>query len=226
MPEELVPKPYASMSTLDQTRDVHQHSPLLPYLHDTQHGLQRSEWIGGDFRMGGRQGSKHAGLTGVRLADDADIRDQLELQPGCELAAPFTLFSEERVPVCRGGIPRVPSAPQTPRYEHMLTGLLQIDGAGVPRGIHKCHDGAFRYADFHILAAGPMLPPTGAVPPIPRYETAPVPVSDQRLYRRIADYPDIASIPTVTSVRPSHGDELLPSTGDGTIPTVPASYLD
>src|SRR5436305_832148 len=80
--EEFQPQPGPGMGALDQPGKVrHDERRILRQLDDAQHRLQGGEGIIANLGPGGAGGRQERRLTGIGKADEAGIRDQLQLQP-------------------------------------------------------------------------------------------------------------------------------------------------
>ena len=88
MAEELHSQAMTFGGALDQPWDVgDDKSPVIGELHDAQPRFQCCEWVIGDFRPGRRNAGDERRLPGVREANQANIRKQLEFQPESECLA-------------------------------------------------------------------------------------------------------------------------------------------
>ena len=78
--QEVVPEARAAAGALDQARDVGQHELAVVGLERPEHGLERRERIRGDLGLRTRHARQQRRLAGVREPDEADVRQQLEME--------------------------------------------------------------------------------------------------------------------------------------------------
>ena len=84
--QEAGAEPGAVRSPGDQARDVGDDEALaLLEAHDAQVRRERREGVVGDLRLGRGDRRDQRALAGVREADDADVREQFELEDEFEL---------------------------------------------------------------------------------------------------------------------------------------------
>src|SRR5208283_4727303 len=86
--EELVPQAGAGVGPFDQPGDVgHDERAIRVNLYEAKVGMLGGERVGGDLRPGAGKAAEQRALAGVGHADQADVGDQLQLQPhGTDLA--------------------------------------------------------------------------------------------------------------------------------------------
>src|SRR5690606_31710747 len=95
---------------------------------DAQVGRERRERVVGDLGPGLGDGRDQRGLSGVGIADQRHVREELELQAEPPLLAGFTLFVKRRRLARRRLKPGVaPSSPAAPGSDPPLAGPDQID---------------------------------------------------------------------------------------------------
>ena len=76
-----MPEPHARVGALDQPRQVGEHeAPVAGHGHDSQDRHLRREGVIGDLGTGAGEPGNERALAGVRLADQADVGDHLELE--------------------------------------------------------------------------------------------------------------------------------------------------
>src|SRR5205085_3186579 len=79
--QELVAEALALRGARDEAGKIRDDEGALDvHAHDAERGGQRRERIVGDLRGGGGESRHQRGLPGVRKADDADIREELQLE--------------------------------------------------------------------------------------------------------------------------------------------------
>ncbi|MPM76237.1 hypothetical protein SDC9_123234 [bioreactor metagenome] len=80
MPEEIVPKPRALRRTFDEAGNIREHKRAVVAGSHAEVGGQRGEMIGRDLRFCGGQHGEDGGFANGGEADEADVRNGLELQ--------------------------------------------------------------------------------------------------------------------------------------------------
>ncbi len=86
-PRKRSPEPGALVRALDQPRQVGDDEAVVADLDRAELGLERGERVVGDLRPGARDAREEGRLAGVRQADQAGVREQLEAQPDPALLA-------------------------------------------------------------------------------------------------------------------------------------------
>jgi hypothetical protein len=116
--------------------------------------LEGSEWILRYLWPGIRQHGEQRGLARVRHADQADVGNQLELQPDALLLSWLTLFRSTRHLVAGGRKVLVASA-AAPAFEHgQLFAWLREISDPLPRiGVEQ--QGPRRHSEDKVLAVAP-----------------------------------------------------------------------
>ena len=94
--EEVVAEAGALAGALDQPRDVGEHELAVVGLERAEHGLERRERVGGDLRLRAGHAREQRGLARVGQADEADVGEQLEVQPQRPLLAGQAALGEPR----------------------------------------------------------------------------------------------------------------------------------
>ena len=81
VPQELQPEPLPFVRAFDDARDVgDDERAVVAELHDAEVGRERRERIVGDLGPRGGDDRQQRRLAGVRLADEPDVGDELELE--------------------------------------------------------------------------------------------------------------------------------------------------
>src|SRR5207248_6758921 len=76
----LVTEPGTGARPLDQPRDVGDDELAIGAVEGPEDRLERGERVAGDLRLRSRQPGEQRRLAGVRQADEADVREQPQLQ--------------------------------------------------------------------------------------------------------------------------------------------------
>jgi hypothetical protein len=215
--QELVPQPDAAMRTLDQARDVCQHESEVIALSHAKVWLQRGEWVVADFRGGRRQRRQQAGLPDVRVPDQADVSDCLELQHQPARLARLTLLGHRwRLVRGRHEVNVAQPATTAPRHHHLVVCPAQV---GQQLAVRRDH-GPERHQDADVLAGLAVLLRAGAVAAPPGLEMAAVAELEQRAHARGRLEVDTATATAVAAVRPASGHKLLSPEAAGTVAAV------
>ena len=90
------------MCAFYQSRHIGQHEGAITSLHDSKIGLQSGERIIGNLRPGSREARNQSRFAGVRKADEADIRQELEFQTKADNLTRMPFFMLGRRLVGRG----------------------------------------------------------------------------------------------------------------------------
>src|SRR3954463_1123876 len=81
MAQELMAKPRTFRGTFDQARYVGNHeAAVLVHPHHAEIWMQRRKWIIGDFWPGRGDGTDICGLSGIRHAEQAHVREHFQLK--------------------------------------------------------------------------------------------------------------------------------------------------
>ena len=113
-----MPRPGAEVRALNQARHVGDDEGLLIRLlahgDHAEVGFEGGEGVVGDLGLGGGDAGDERGLAGIGVADQADVGQQLQLQPVIALlagAAQFVLAGAWWVGVAKCWLPRPPRPP-------------------------------------------------------------------------------------------------------------------
>src|SRR5258708_5949793 len=141
MPEELKTEPLSFVRPLDDAGDVrHDERSTVAQLDDAKVGRERCEWIVADLGSGRADHGEKRGLPGIRLANEPNVGNELELELEDERLAVLTRLPLAWAPVHRGREPGVPLAatPTLGKYERIA--LLQHLGNDFARVVipHDC----------------------------------------------------------------------------------------
>src|SRR5579871_4533486 len=148
MTKKLNSESVAEVRALDETRDVgHDEAAIVLHLDDAEVRLERGERVIGDLRASGRNTGDQSGFSGVRKADQSDVREKLEFQTEALLFAGTAGF------MLRGGLVRgsgeagvAASAASSAGDGEALAGLCEVVQALA--GFLIVNDGA--YGDVHV----------------------------------------------------------------------------
>ena len=175
--------------------------------------LERRERVLGDLRRGRRQGGEQRGLPGVRQTDEADIRDEPQVQPDTALLARLPLLGMARCAMgCRGEVDVAEAVLAAPRHEHALAGpdevRQQVTGCVVVDG------GARRDRQDQVRARLPVAARTRTAAAGVGPEMVVEPVLAERGLAGIDDEVDGATPAAIATVRTAPGDVgLAPERG-------------
>ena len=186
-------------------------------------GVKRREGIVGDLGLRRRHARDERGLAGVGKADDADVGEQLDLEPEPSAGSRSTEVGAPRGAIGRRGEARVAPATSRPRLdEHALAWMDEVaeDLAAVPIVDHR----AQRHAEEQVPARGPV-----AIGPLAMLATggvivAPVVVVEQRAQSGIGLHPHAAAVSAVAAVRTAVRHVLLTPETDAA--RAPVAALD
>ena len=162
VPQKVIPQTHARMRALDEAGDVGQHHILIIHHGHAQVGLQRGEGIVRDLGFGPGDGGQQGAFARVGHANDADVCDELQLQPQPALLARLALFGDAGG-LIGGGAERViaAAAPAAPGHQQLFARLQQL--AQKFAGVRVVNLDAGRYGHFDGLAAGALLVGAAAV---------------------------------------------------------------
>jgi hypothetical protein len=206
----------ALVRAFDQAGHVgHDEAPVVAQPHDAQVGYQRGEGVVGDLGPRRRDARDHRRLAGVGKAHQADVGQQLHLEPEI-LDLPgspgWTLRGARLVDVAKCALPRPPRPPRATR--HALTILREI-AEQVQRRNRDRRSSRTRACRSALRARDPAPPRPGAVgspgPWRPRWALkfgmkAEV---DEGVDVRAGDDPHRSAGSAVAAARTAARDELL-----------------
>src|SRR5690606_38845046 len=168
--EEPEPEPAPLVRALDDPRDVgDDERPVPRQLDDAQVRLERREWILRDLRARGRDRGQERRLPCVRLADEPDVRDQLQLQGDPPFLARLALLPPPRRAVRWCDERRVPAPATAASRDHQLLTILEELAEHLAR-VRVLHDRTRRDAEDQVrtvparlVLPHPVLAALGAV---------------------------------------------------------------
>ena len=104
VPEKLMPQTDVLVGAFDQPRNITDgQPPVIRVLENPDLRMQRRERVWGDFRPGFRNRGEKRGLARVRIADQADFRDDAQFEEVISFLSRFPRLSEARGLPARGG---------------------------------------------------------------------------------------------------------------------------
>ena len=177
MSQEVMPQAHPFMRPLDNPRNIHHHKRLPAVLDHTQHRLQRRKRVVRHLWPCRAHNRQQARLPGVRQADYAHIRQQLQLKPQVQRLTRLTLLRKQRVLVRRRcEVCVAPSTAAAMRQVHVCPGVVRsasISG-GSESASHTCVPTGIRIKTF-----SPSAPCFSADAPL-----RPSPAANRRSYRK------------------------------------------
>ena len=213
------------MRTFDETGNIGKDEFPLVDSRDTEVGVQRREGVIGDLRPGAGHGSEEGGLAGIRQADEAGIRDQLQVQPNG-----FFFALEAGIGPVRRLIDR---RPEVGIAEAAIAAFCEAEALAF---LGQVADEAFLILledlradanlERHVVAIGAGTVLAHAVHADLGLEVLLVTKIDQRVEAIDGLNPDIAAAPAVTSVGPAELDEFLTAEGDAARATITRPDID
>ena len=148
--EELEPEALAVARALDETGNVGHRVAGLAGLHDAEVRMQRREGVVRDLRLRRRDRGDEAGLAGRRVADERDVRDDLEFEQHVALETGRAEQREAGRLALRGGERRVAEPALARRCDdESHAGLDHVDELFAVEGLD---DRADRNRQHHLLA--------------------------------------------------------------------------
>ena len=217
--EELVAEPGALGRALDQPRDVREHELPIVGLERAEDRIDRREWVVRDLRGRARQPAEQRGLARVRLAHEAGVGQQPQLQLDPAGGPLYPALGEARRLAGGVGEALVAVSPATARGDDRA--LPRLDQV-VALTVEAVDGRARRHEDDLVLPARPVLPGPFAMSPALGAEVRGEPHRRQIAPRRIADEHDIAAAPAVAAVGPTPRHMGLTAKRDDAIAATPA----
>ena len=223
--EELEAEPVALRGAFDEARQVGQGEALIAGVDDPKHRFERGERVVGDLGLRVGDGREEGGLARIREADEADIREEAELQADRNRLAFLTLLGIAGRLVRRGGEAFVaPAAPSAKGDDDFLAHGFEVRDQ--VSGIGLVDDGADWDIEVDILAVRPMAEAGAAVSAVSRLELFLRAVLFEGVDIVDGAQIDAATAAAVTTIRPALGDELLAVVADHAMAPVAALHVD
>src|ERR1700733_13940426 len=219
MAKEPVAEAVALMRALDQAGYVGEHKVAAIDPDDAEARMEGSERIIGDFGLGGGDGGEEGRFAGVRQADEAGVRDQLEPKKQRALDASETGIGATRGAVGRGGEMEVAKTTVAALGDHHA--LARLSHVGEHRAAFLVeHLRPDRNLQHRVGAS-----PAGAIAAHPVHsglglEMLLVAKVDERVEAVRAFDHDIAAAPAVAAIGAAELDEFLAAERDRARPAV------
>jgi hypothetical protein len=187
--------------------------------------VQRGERVVRHLRRGRGHGAHEGALARVREAEQADVGEQLQLQPDVALLAlgaggGLARRAVERALEVHVALAAVAAAGD----QQALAVLHQVADDLVGGDVH--HLGADRHADHHVLAGLAVHLAAHAVLAALGAELALVAEVDQRVEVLVGHQPDAAAVAAVAAVRAAERDELLAPEAHAPVAAVAGEHGD
>ena len=227
---DVTKKPRAESGALggagNEARDVRQdEGPLSADSNHTEVGGERREGIVRDLRLCCGEAGDESGFSNVRESEQADVREQLELQPDLPLHPCGALRGLSRRPVPGGLETKVPRAAATSLgndYPHAI--VVEIGDRVTALGIE--YERAHGHDDLPMLTVSAVAIGALSVQTSLCFDDRLIAVLEQGVHRPVGADDDVSTMPSVTSARTATGGVLLSSEGDAPVSAVPRSNLD
>ena len=225
MAQKLVPEAHAVAGALDQSRDIgHDEGFFLRHLHHAQHRGQGGEVVVGDDRFGPADHRDQGRFSHIRIADQAHIGQEFELQN--QLKA---LARQARLCIARDLAGRTckvavaPAALAAVRDDHRrLVGDVGHDLAALGVFDHRSH----RHLDDQVRRALAVAAVAAAVLAVLRHKLALILEIHQRVDVLAALQHDVAAPAAVAAVRSARRHKLFPVEGHRAVAAGACLYPD
>ena len=223
--QEVVAEAGTVARTLDDARNVrHDERRTLRHVHDAQVGEEGREVVVCDLRVRLRHHGQQRALAHIREADEAHVRQQLQLeQDRVALARQTGLGKARHLPRRRGEVLVAPAAAPAARgHERLARGHVVHDRAAV----RVAQQRAARHADVQALAhtAGAALALT--VGTVAGHIFALVAKVHERGHVVVHFKDDVAAAPAVAAVRAAGGHIFLAVEGHCAVAAVARAHGD
>src|SRR5687768_91664 len=154
MPQELEAEPFAFVRAFDDAGDVCDHErAAIRQRHDAKIGRERGERVIGDLGASSRDDGQERRLSGVRLAYEPDIGDELELELQQTLLPFLARLPFARRLVRGRGEVRIPlPAPPSAGNDDLISVQQHF---AEQRAVALADDGAWRYGQNDVLTGAP-----------------------------------------------------------------------
>ena len=207
--QELEAESLPRMRSLDDAGNVgHDEGPRVAHLHDAKIRCERRERIIGDLRARGRDHREERGLAGVRLADESDVGDQLQLEfKRLELAFLARLPFPRRLMRC-GRKERVSLASAPALGDADLLSVVEHVRDPLARFAIADHR-ARRHWHDHVLPRAPRLVRPHPVLAALGFPVVAIREVEQRREVRVPAHDHVAPLAPIAAVGPTHRGELL-----------------
>ena len=206
--KELDAQAHALARALDDARDIRHDEVHAVLAADAQVRREGREVIIRDLRLRRSHDGEDRALADVRIADQAHVRDGLELQLKLDDVTLLARFGEVGRLAGRRGEVRIAPATLAAGKQHMaLAGLVHVR----PQAAASCvaHDGAHRHLDDEILSALAAAEHCRAVAAVFGGVLALVAEIHQRVHVHVGKQDDAAAVSAVAAVRAAVLHKLL-----------------
>src|SRR5215218_6273134 len=214
VPKELQSESLSLVRSLDDAGNVrHDERPAVAQLNHAEVGRQRGERIVADLRRRGADDGQERGLSGVGLAHESNVRDQLELELESDRFAVLAGLPFTWAAVHGSREPGVAlAAPAASRDDEGITALEHLADqlARVVIAYHR----ARRNGKQDVLARVPRLVGAAAVCPALCLPRVAIGVVEQRGEVAVGTNDHVAPLSSVAAVRPAEWRELLAAERD------------
>src|SRR6185437_2805933 len=224
--QKLESEPAPFVGALDDARNIgdDERAPVAQ-LYDAQVGAERGEGIVSDLRAGGRNHGKERGLARVRLADEADVGDELELELERAGFAVFARLVFARRLMRGGGEVGIAFAAAAAARDDDSLAVLEH----FAEELRRCEISNYRShgnGERHRRARASALVCAGAMVALLRRPRIAVGVVEERCEVAVADDLDVAAAAPVTAIGAAHRHELLAAEGDDARAPVARFHID
>ena len=224
--QEARPQPVTLVGALDEPGDVGQHEALFFAHRDhAQARLERGEGVVGDLGVRGREARDERGLAGVGEAHQADVGEQLQLQPQPALFAGLARVGAARGAVGGAGEAGVAAAAAPSASRHpALAGRGEVEQPLAALFLEK--DRPDRHADEGVFAFAPVAVRAFPVAAALAAEFAVVAEGQERVQVLGGLQHDVAAVAAVAARRAAPRDVLLPAEGNAAVAAVAGLHPD
>src|SRR6185437_10573642 len=217
--EDAVAEAGALVRSFNQARNIGEHELAAIDTDDAKLRIERGERIVGDFGFGGADGGEEGRFAGIRKADDAGVRDQLEAQPDGLFRARLTRIGAPRRPIGRGLEMRVAEATIAAAQQHyLLRGFGEIGDQR--RTVLLIDLRADRHFEQGVRAVGAMTILAHASLAVLGVEVLLVAIVDQRIESLDGQHNHVATLAAIAAVRAAIFNEFLAAERHAAVSTV------
>src|SRR5262245_42536593 len=226
MAQETVSEPGAVGRAFDQAGDVGDDQlALVAEVDDTEVRDQRGEGVVGDLGARARHARDEGRLADVGKAEQADVGQELELEPERALLAGRPGGGDPRGAVpCGGEVDVALAALAAARGDE--AGARRVEIEQPLAAVDVMHDGADRHPQDELLAALAVLILVAAVLPALRLVVAAVLVVEERRELRVGDDHHAAAVAAVAARRSAARNVRLAPEGDAAVAAVARLHVN
>jgi hypothetical protein len=207
---------------LDEAGNIRSDETLPADVNDAKVRLKRREGIGPDPRPGGRHCCQKGGLAGIGQAHEADVRQELEVQPHHNLFAQLAALGDSRGAVHGRRESRIaPATHPSARRDDRGAFLRQVGDKLVTSVFADSGNlRSYWYPENKVRGATPCL--VGALPM--RASLGPVNAPASQFLEcadgPVSDDDDVAALTAISTVWPPPGHELLAAEADDAVSAI------